>query len=124
MNEGHTPAQAQDKAKLSELLTQRRHREALALAEELRQQYPENTELADLVTELRATNHWSMLPLWPMNRFGWVGAVVIWGAAIVGLQLARSTGGSGLSGALGGAVLVYIIYSWWWPGTLKKMLRR
>ena len=52
--------------------------EALSIARELLRAQPDNEELVDLVKQLRLVTHWSMLPLWPVLRFGWAGSVGIW----------------------------------------------
>jgi hypothetical protein len=108
---------------VADLIARRRHREALGIVRQLHAESPDDNEVATLLRDLRVATHWTMLPMWPMQRFGWVGAAVIWGGAIVAMQLARSTGGPGLSGSIAVVVLLYIAYSWLWPGTLRKLLR-
>ena len=49
-----------------------------------------------------------MLPLWPMQRFGWAGSVGVWLIAFIGLRVVSRTDPS-LAAVLGIALLVYVI---------------
>ncbi len=42
---------------------------------------PANEHLVELVRELRIQNHWSMKPLWPLQKWGWGASVAMWSAA-------------------------------------------
>jgi predicted Zn-dependent protease len=96
--------------------------EALSIARELLRAQPDNEELVDLVKQLRLVTHWSMLPLWPVLRFGWAGSVGIWLIAVIGLSALRRSDPA-LAGTVGIAVLVYVAYSWMWPPLLKRLMR-
>ena len=76
----------------------------------------------DLVKQLRLVTHWSMLPLWPVVRFGWAGSVGIWLIAVIGLSALRRSDPA-LAGTVGIAVLVYVAYSWIWPPLLRRLMR-
>jgi hypothetical protein len=109
---------------LQELVEQRRYGEALELARRELRADPANRQLAATVAELEATTHWSMLPMWPLFRFGWVGAVAVFGTLIVAMQLLRSLGGIASSASFSAVVLAYILYSWMWPPALRRLMRR
>jgi tetratricopeptide (TPR) repeat protein len=96
--------------------------EALSIARELLRAQPDNEELVDLVKQLRLVTHWSMLPLWPVLRFGWAGSVGIWLIAVIGLSAMRRSDPA-LAGTVGIAVLVYVAYSWIWPPLLRRLMR-
>jgi len=96
--------------------------EALSIARELLRAQPDNEELVDLVKQLRLVTHWSMLPLWPVVRFGWGGSVGIWLIAVIGLSALRRADPA-LAGTLGIALLVYVAYSWIWPPLLRRLMR-
>ena len=97
-------------------------REALSIARELLRAQPDNESIVDMVKQLRLVTHWSMLPLWPVVRFGWSGSVAIWLLAAVGLSTLRRSDAE-LAGAIGLVVLAYVAYSWIWPPILKRLLR-
>lgn len=95
--------------------------QALSIARELLRAQPDNEDLVDLVRQLRLATHWSMLPLWPVVRFGWTGSVGVWLVAVIGLSALRRSDPA-LAGALGVAVILYVAYSWIWPPILRRLL--
>jgi len=100
-----------------------RDREAHALARELLRLQPDDPGLLELVRALRAQTHWSLLPLWPMLRWGWYGSIAMWIAALALLQTLRQVA----PGAVGWVTLflvVYIAYSWVWPPLLRRWINR
>jgi len=96
--------------------------EALSIARELLRAQPDNEGIVDMVKQLRLVTHWSMLPLWPVVRFGWAGSVAIWLLAAVGLSTLRRSDAE-LAGTIGLVLLAYVAYSWIWPPILKRLLR-
>lgn len=98
------------------------HSEALSIARELVRVQPDNEELVDLVRQLRIVTHWSMLPLWPLVRFGWGGSVAIWLIAAIGLSALRRSDPA-LAGTIGMVLLAYVAYSWIWPPLLRRLMR-
>lgn len=106
------------------LVNARRYREALPLAQEMLRARPQDDDVAASVLELKATTHWSMLPLWPMTRFGWAGVAAVWALWLLLLRgILPNTPLAPLAGALTVVFLVYVAYSWIWPGALKRFLK-
>lgn len=78
---------------------------------------PENIRMA---AAARYEAHWSMRPLYPMIRWGWAGSVVIY-AVVVGFFFLFN--GVIETRIMRGILLVwlaYVVYSWVWPGILKR----
>lgn len=99
--------------------------EAYELARELVLADPENEPLAEMANELRIASHWSMKLMWPMQKWGWAGAIGIW---IVAVALMRSTflDGTPLEPAkpvIAVLFLLYVVYSWVWPPLLRRIMR-
>ena len=94
---------------------------ALRLAQELLRSRPTDDSVVDLVRELQVENHWSMLPLYPMRRWGLAGAGAAWGTAVFGLNVLRELVSAIVFAALLVAWLLYVVYSWVWPGLLKRL---
>lgn len=96
-------------------------KEARHVSQELVRAQPDNTPLVEMAHQLKLSTHWSMVPMWPMQRFGWVGSIVIWLIALFGLRIAANA--SPALGAVSTVVfLVYVVYSWTWPAILKKLM--
>lgn len=82
---------------------------------------PANEHLVTMVRELRLQNHWSLKPLWPMQKWGWAGAAGMWfGAIVVMRTLEKSAPQAYLPFAL--LWVAYAIYSWVWPQLLRRIL--
>jgi predicted Zn-dependent protease len=96
-------------------------RAALSVAQELLRSQPDSADLVQLVRDLRYQTHWSMKPLYPVQRWGWGGAIVLYVGAVLVLSMARKMPGP-LSMVLAFAWLGYCVYSWFWPGILRKLL--
>lgn len=82
---------------------------------------PANEHLVDLVRELRFQNHWSMKPLWPLQKWGWSASAAMW---VGGFLITRMLNQSAPQAALPFACLwlAYAIYSWVWPSLLRRLL--
>ncbi|MEJ0038471.1 MAG: hypothetical protein WDO68_20730 [Gammaproteobacteria bacterium] len=78
------------------LTQQGRNREALRIAQELLRNQPDNPHYLSLVRELKMQTHWTMLPLYPMQRWGWGGAAAVSVAGIIGVRAL----GQGRAGAV------------------------
>lgn len=103
------------------------YRGALRIARELVRAEPDNPHFVKAVQELSVMTHWSMLPLWPMQRWGWGAAIGLWIGVNVILRVMSSQGGeewAGLTIALSFVFLAYVIYSWVWPRILRRWLIR
>ena len=56
---------------VSVLSDEGRDREALVIAQEILRQDPNSESLVDLVVALKTASHWSLIPLRPMQKWGW-----------------------------------------------------
>lgn len=97
-------------------------RGALRIAQELLQHQPDSPDLVELVRNLKAQTHWSMLPLYPMRRWGWTAAIVITLLVIIGLSVGKRALSPAAFGALSYIWLTYVIYSWTWPKLLRRCI--
>lgn len=99
------------------------HRAALRGARELLRAQPNDPHWLSLVQSLSAENHWTMLPLWPMQRWGWAASVALWGGGVV---LVRATNNvmPAAAGWVSALIVAYVVYSWVWPPILKRWVSR
>jgi tetratricopeptide (TPR) repeat protein len=97
-------------------------RAALRIAQELLRQQPDSRPLLTLVRNLKARTHWSMLPLYPLQRWGWTAAIVITVAGIIGLRLGQQALPPSVFATLTWIWLAYVAYSWIWPRLLRRYL--
>ena len=97
-------------------------RGALRLAQEILRSRPTDADYVDLVRELKVETHWSMVPLYPMRRWGWAGSFGMWLAGIVGLNVLSRVVAPPVIITLGLLWFVYVVYSWVWPAQLKRLL--
>jgi len=82
---------------------------------------PANENLVALVRELRIQNHWTMKPLWPLQKWGWGASAAMWvGGMMVSSALQRAHSPLALPFAL--LWIAYAIYSWVWPPLLRRIL--
>ncbi|MDM4768439.1 tetratricopeptide repeat protein [Pelomonas sp. SE-A7] len=107
---------------LQSLLEQGRLRAAHQLARELLRAYPQDANLLRLVAQTRMATHWSMWPLWPLQRWGLKASVGLWLLAVIGLRLGEHFLPA-QSGYFFVALVVYVLYSWIWPPLLKRVMR-
>jgi predicted Zn-dependent protease len=104
------------------LTEQGRSREALRISQELLRSQPDNPHFVSLVRELKMQTHWTMLPLYPMQRWGWGGAAVVSVAGILGVRALGTAVPEPFASVVIYTWLVYVIYSWVWPSILRKMI--
>jgi tetratricopeptide (TPR) repeat protein len=97
-------------------------RGALRIAQELLRNQPDSPHLLTLVRNLKARTHWSMLPLYPLQRWGWTAAIVITVLGIVGLRVGEQALPAPVFDTLTWLWLAYVIYSWTWPRLLRRYL--
>lgn len=97
-------------------------RGALRLARELLRSQPDDEHLVELVRALQRQNHWSMLPLYPMQRWGWGGAIGVTIAGMLGLRLLEGRLPDGVYAAVSLLWFAYVIYSWVWPSILRRFV--
>jgi tetratricopeptide (TPR) repeat protein len=95
--------------------------EAHRLAQSAMRSDPANQHLVSLVRELRIQNHWSMKPLWPLQKWGWGASAVMWVGGIVMVRVLGATA-PGLAMPFAYTWLAYAVYSWVWPPLIRRML--
>jgi predicted Zn-dependent protease len=82
---------------------------------------PANEHLVTLVRELRIQNHWTMKPLWPLQKWGWGASAGMWiGAFFVSNFLRKSAPELYFPFVI--FWLAYAVYSWVWPPFLRRIL--
>lgn len=118
------PENAQTAHMLITHLVQRgQYRAAKRIAVELLRAQPDSRPILTLVVELEALSHWSMLPLWPLNRWGWAASIAFYFITLVFLSVLRQQAPQA-SGAATTALLAFVVYSWVYPPLLKRWLKR
>jgi hypothetical protein len=82
---------------------------------------PANENLVTLVRELRIQNHWTMKPLWPLQKWGWGASAAMW---LGGILLVRFLEKAAPAAVFPFAVcwIGYAVYSWVWPTILRRIL--
>lgn len=100
-----------------------RHREALRCARQLMLANPRDPHWIRTTQELTAATHWSMVPLRPLQRFGWTGSVVLWVASIALIRL-TSLHAPQAAAWVSWTILGYCAYSWVWPPLFRKWVLR
>jgi tetratricopeptide (TPR) repeat protein len=96
---------------------------ALQVAQELLRADPGNKDVLDIVLDLRAAAHWTMQPLWPLQRWGFLASFILWlGGIVVFSVVARFSDEA--SGFILMVLLTYVIYSWVWPPILRRWIVR
>lgn len=98
-------------------------RAALRGAREMLRQHPDSPHWLNLVQQLSVQNHWTMKPMWPLQRWGWTGSVVLWVGGVVGLRVLGQVSPA-LAGPASVLWLGYVVYSWVWPPLLRRWLLR
>jgi tetratricopeptide (TPR) repeat protein len=105
------------------LLKRGRYWSARRVAATLLQAEPDSREALALVVEIDALCHWSVIPLWPLNRWGIAATIALWAGSMVAFRLLR-TYAPQLAGGATIAILVYCAYSWVYPPLLRRWLKR
>ena len=107
---------------INALIDQRRPRAALGVAQGLLRAQPDSSELVEVVQSLRRQTHWSMLPLYPVQRWGWTASLAMWGVVAFGLPVIAPSLPDRVGTYLVFAWLAYCVYSWVWPPLARKVL--
>jgi tetratricopeptide (TPR) repeat protein len=93
------------------------------LSQELVRHDPQSESIVELARTLKIENHWSMLPLWPLRRYGWGASAAIWLLGVLGTR-ALSQVDPTLAAVFVTAFLIYVVYSWVWPSALRRLMGR
>lgn len=108
---------------ITHLLQRGQYRAAKRIAVALLHAQPDSRAVLALVVQLDVLSHWSMLPLWPVNRWGWAASVGIYFIVLVGLNLLRQHVPQ-VSNLASNVLLGYVAYSWIYPPLLTRWLKR
>jgi predicted Zn-dependent protease len=103
------------------LLDSGRVSEAHRVAQGAMRADPANEHLVELVRELRIQNHWSMKPLWPLQKWGWGASIGMWVGAVVTFRVLDKAAPE-LAFPAAMLWVGYAIYSWVWPSLIRKIL--
>jgi tetratricopeptide (TPR) repeat protein len=95
---------------------------ALRVAQQLLRLRPDSPQFLNLVKELKFQTHWSLLPLYPMQRWGWAGAGVVTVIGIGVVNISKSQLTSNVATVIGVIWLAYVVYSWVWPQILRRLI--
>jgi len=106
------------------LTEQGQNKEALRIAQEVLRQSPDSQGVVDLVIALKTANHWSMIPLRPLQKWGWGASIAIWFVMIMLLRNAEGTPIEPYAFPIVIAFVAYAVYSWIWPPILKWGIKR
>ncbi len=106
---------------ISHLVQRGQYGAAKRIAIQLLQTQPDSKAILTMVVELDCLSHWSMLPLWPLNRWGWLASGVLYILTLVLLNWLRQTSPQSVA-TVGSLMLGYVAYSWLYPPILKRWL--
>jgi tetratricopeptide (TPR) repeat protein len=105
------------------LTEQGKYWSAKRIAIELLRAQPDSAEILNLVVELETLTHWTMIPLWPFNRWG-VGATIgFFLLTLFGLTQLNKFIGREWTGTINTTLISYCVYSWVYPSLLKRWLQ-
>ncbi|MDR7048743.1 tetratricopeptide (TPR) repeat protein [Duganella sp. 3397] len=121
--QGHPESENTARMLITHLISRGRYKAAKRIAVELLKLYPSSREVLELVVQLDALSHWSMLPLWPLNRWGWAASAALYVITLLALNLVRNQAPL-FSSAATWTLLGYCAYSWIYPSLLTRWLKR
>ncbi len=96
---------------------------AKRIAVELLKSQPNSRENLELVVQLETLSHWTVLPLWPLNRWGVAATVVVFIATMVIFKLLGIFAPEHRS-AFSNFMIAFMAYSWFYPPLLVRWLKR
>ncbi len=97
---------------------------AKRVAVELLRAQPNSPELLKLVVDLEFLAHWSMIPLWPLNRWGIGATISLYVLTLLGMTQLRKHLDADIMGSVNIALLCYVVYSWIYPPILRRWIKR
>lgn len=121
--QGHPESENTARMLITHLISRGSYKAAKRIAVELLKLYPSSREVLELVVQLDALSHWSMLPLWPLNRWGWAASAALYVITLLALNLVRNQAPL-FSSAATWTLLGYCAYSWIYPSLLTRWLKR
>lgn len=105
------------------LVENKKYRSAMRIAQELLRNNPNDIDYLEMVKSLRVVTHPAMLPLYPMQRWGWHASAVLWVLFIIVVRMAATYLPENQALFIIYALLGYIAYSWIAPPVLKRFLK-
>lgn len=118
--EHHPTANSTALMLISALLEAGKHADAQRVSSALVRADPQNRAAIVVAKQVAYTRHWSMRPLWPVQRFGWGGVFALWMLIVVLVRVLPPP----IVGPLSIIYLLYCLYSWVWPGLLRRWMFR
>lgn len=105
------------------LVENKQYRAAKRIAQELLRNNPNDNNYLEMVKSLNLITHPVMLPLYPLQRWGWHASAVIWMIAIVIVGIARNHLPPEQAVIITFIFLGYVAYSWIVPPILKRFMK-
>jgi tetratricopeptide (TPR) repeat protein len=103
----------------------RKYREAFRVCQQMLAVYPNSPEWLRNARTFKVLSHWSMLPLYPFQRSGFIASVVAWFlicfALAICVQLIPEMSMEA-KGSFVWAWLIYALYCWVWPPIFRSSL--
>lgn len=109
---------------ISHLLEQGKYWSARRIAVELLRAEPHSKDALALVVNIDALAHWTVLPLWPFNRWGVPATIVFFLGTMLGLTQLRKYLSPETMSIINISLLSYVVYSWIYPPLLTRWLKR
>jgi predicted Zn-dependent protease len=81
---------------------------------------PHDASVIRLAAMIAYLSHWSLLPMYPMLRWGWAGSFILYGGFMLLAFVLKPHLDPGLHLSLSLLWLSYAIYSWVYPPLLRK----
>ena len=106
------------------LSSNNRNKELEEVAKQLLRADPNDEHVLDMLLYTKSQNHWSMIPLRPLQKYGWGASIAIWVGAIVGFRALDHLGMDSIAGPIALIFIAYVIYSWVWPSLLTRWMMR
>ena len=106
------------------LLEKKQYRQAESIMQELVRIDPNDQDYIDTVIEIKTVTHWSSLPNWPLNRFGWPASIFIWFVALVLIRVVGNSPDATWVTPFAFGYLGWVVYTWVQPFILKAILKR
>jgi predicted Zn-dependent protease len=116
--EHHPTAQSTALMLISALLEAGKYADAQRVSSALVRADPRNRATLAAAKQIAYVQHWSMRPLWPVQRFGWGGVFALWMLIVVMVRVLPPP----IVGPLSIIYLLYCLYSWVWPGLLRRWM--
>lgn len=108
---------------ITHLISRGQYRAAKRIAVELLKLYPHSRQVLELVVQLEALSHWSMLPLWPLHRWGWGASIAFYVLTLLLLN-SLSHVNPAITLPVSYALLGFCAYSWVYPSLLTRWMKR